>query len=135
MAEHSPSPTPERAIYGFFLYITTYLVFGLYIMWAFLPDSILNYIGITYLPQRFWVFAGPLYCCMTLVFVICFYIAWNFFKTPQLNSISTITDQFSRKVPYNKEMNLEYIQADQVPRLGDLDIRTVNKHLYSRIPN
>ncbi|XP_046850614.1 phosphatidylinositol N-acetylglucosaminyltransferase subunit P-like isoform X2 [Xenia sp. Carnegie-2017] len=52
MAEHSPSPTPERAIYGFFLYITTYLVFGLYIMWAFLPDSILNYIGITYLPQR-----------------------------------------------------------------------------------
>ena len=29
--EHSPSPVPERAIYGFVLYLLTYVAFGMFI--------------------------------------------------------------------------------------------------------
>ncbi|XP_028394186.1 phosphatidylinositol N-acetylglucosaminyltransferase subunit P-like [Dendronephthya gigantea] len=130
MAEHSPSPTPERAIYGFVLYVATYMLFGLYISWAYLPESWLTMLGITYLPQRFWVFAGPLYCCVTLLFILFCYVFWNFLKTPPLDSISTLTDKFSRKAP--EELQANGRTCGGVPPLGDIDIRIVNKYLYDK---
>ncbi|CAB3976545.1 Phosphatidylinositol N-acetylglucosaminyltransferase subunit P [Paramuricea clavata] len=132
MAEHSPSPTPERAIYGFVLYVATYLLFGLYILWAYLPESWLTKLGITYLPQRFWVFAGPMYFCVTFLFVLFCYVSWNLLKTPPLNSMSTLTDQFARKAPEELQ---DRTSGGCVPPLGDIDITTVNRCLYLRHTN
>jgi len=79
--ENTPCPTPSRAIYGFVLYVVSYVLYGksvllnccknsfgalknilfvykiffflgAYILWALLPDSWLADVGITYIPAR-----------------------------------------------------------------------------------
>lgn len=51
MSEHTPAPTPSRGVYGFALYLTCVCSFGLYVIWAAVPDSVLHWFGITYYPQ------------------------------------------------------------------------------------
>ena len=57
--EHSPWPTPSRAIYGFVLYVSTYVILAVYLLWGILPDAWLHSIGVTYLPARHWVITFP----------------------------------------------------------------------------
>jgi hypothetical protein len=40
--EHSPSPTPERAVYGFVLYLLSTVFFFVYVLWLVVPDYILQ---------------------------------------------------------------------------------------------
>ena len=40
---------------------------------------------------RYWVLAGPIYLCVTLLFIVIIYVAYNFICTPSLDSIYTIT--------------------------------------------
>lgn len=77
---HSPFPSSERAVYGFalwlasflllgelalarqsvlrrprttiFLVLVRYVIPGLYLLWAFLPDPWLAALGLSYLPQK-----------------------------------------------------------------------------------
>lgn len=126
MAENSPSPSPERAIYGFVLYLGTYFGFGLYLIWACVPEEWLHSVGITYLPQRYWVLAAPIYLCVAFVFVVIFYVAYNFTITLPVDSINTITDTHAR---YEGE-DTKPVLPGSVPPLYDIPLRQVNKVLY-----
>jgi len=42
LPEHSPSPTPERAVYGFVLYLLSTAIFFVYCLWLAVPDSVLQ---------------------------------------------------------------------------------------------
>ncbi|KAJ7393570.1 hypothetical protein OS493_006555 [Desmophyllum pertusum] len=126
MSGHSPSPTPERAIYGFVLYLGTYFGFGLYFIWACVPEEWLHSIGITYLPQRYWVLAGPIYLCVTFLFLVVFYVAYNFTITLPLDSINTITDKHARYVDHETKP----VPAGSVPPLHDIPLSQVSKVLY-----
>jgi hypothetical protein len=63
----SPLPRPERAVIGFFLYITSIFTFSkicmkktifiilslvIYVLWAYLPNDWFEKIGITYYPHK-----------------------------------------------------------------------------------
>lgn len=126
MPEHSPSPTPERAVYGFVLYLGTYFGLGLYFIWACVPEEWLHSIGITYLPQRYWVLAGPIYLCVAFVFAVLFYIAYNFTITLPPDSINTITDQHAQ---YINEEKIS-VPLGSVPPLYDIPLSQVNRALY-----
>lgn len=69
--EHSPAPTPSRAVYGFALYLLCYAALLLYLTWALLPESYLQAWGLDFLPQKYWAVAGPTYLAVVFVTFVC----------------------------------------------------------------
>lgn len=155
MSEHTPAPTPSRGVYGFALYLTCVCSFGLYVVWAAVPDSVLHWFGITYYPQvcfatkisfkpsfnflfcfqKYWAIALPIYCLMGLaLFAFFVYPSLNLMLTPPLDSMNTITDSHS----IYKEVHLsvknkgsgDNPDVQGIPPLSDIHISKVCKSLY-----
>lgn len=40
-------------VYGFVGWVTSFFAFGLYLMWAYLPDHILHELGVSYYPDKY----------------------------------------------------------------------------------
>jgi len=117
----NPSPTPERAVYGFILYILATSSFGLYLMWLFLPEDILNFIGIgEFLPQKYWAVALPIYFSVAFfLFVFIVYPSLGLLVTPKLKDVRNVTDEF---VIYNPE---KYQEKDKIPRVFMIFIHVI----------
>ncbi|GFO30651.1 phosphatidylinositol n-acetylglucosaminyltransferase subunit p [Plakobranchus ocellatus] len=124
--EHSPSPTPQRAIYGFALYIASSGLFGLFVVWAYIPDSWLHWMGLTYWPQKYWAVALPTYFCVVILLSYVAYMGLIFLQTSPLCDMSTITDS---QAIYADDSPLH---PDAIPPLRDLHISDVNKKLYDK---
>ncbi|KAI8890759.1 PIG-P-domain-containing protein, partial [Backusella circina FSU 941] len=43
--------TPSYEYYGFVMYLISFVAFGIYLIWAYVPDEILHSLGITYYPN------------------------------------------------------------------------------------
>ncbi|BFY98480.1 hypothetical protein BsWGS_01520 [Bradybaena similaris] len=122
--EHSPSPTPERAVYGFVLYLASFVGFGLYIVWAYVPDSWLHSIGLTYWPQKYWAVALPVYFCVVIVLGCVVYTGIVLLNTPSLSDVRTITDHYAVYEPPATT------NPNAIPALRDLHISSINRMLY-----
>ncbi|CAD6196939.1 unnamed protein product [Caenorhabditis auriculariae] len=72
---HLPGPHPARGIYGFALYVSSYFLLFVYLLWAILPTPVLNRLGITYVPAKYWAIVLP----FSLVFSVCAYVTVVFF--------------------------------------------------------
>ena len=88
LGQHSPAPTPSRAVYGFVLWLLSHAALLLYLVWALLPDQYLHWAGLDFLPQKYWAIAVPVYISVlffTFVFVI--YPCLGMLSTPPLGDI------------------------------------------------
>ena len=124
MVESSPTPCTSRANYGFALYLASYSVFGLYLIWTILPDFILEHIGLTFLPQKYWSIGIPLHACVSLALLaFVFYPALNLTLVPDRNDLSIITDDYA---------NYEKIEChpDGVPSAHDVALDEVCESLF-----
>ncbi|XP_076451465.1 phosphatidylinositol N-acetylglucosaminyltransferase subunit P-like [Babylonia areolata] len=122
--EHKPSPTPERAVYGYVLYLASYIGLGVYLVWAYVPDSWLNAVGLTYWPQKYWAVALPVYLCVVILLFYLAYLGLIFINTPPLTSLSIITDSHA------SSQDVTPPSPEGIPPLCDLDIVEVNRYLY-----
>ena len=84
-------PVPYRAIYGFALWLISYLFLGLYIVWAFISEEYLHLFGLTYWPQKYWAVALPAYIFTGfLLFGFVIYPSINLLITPTMYDTKTI---------------------------------------------
>ncbi|KAI7830917.1 phosphatidylinositol N-acetylglucosaminyltransferase subunit P-like protein [Kickxella alabastrina] len=123
--------TPTFEYYGFVVYLVSLAAFFVYLMWAYLPDNVLEAIGITYYPDRYWALALPAWWMTAVAFVYLFNMAANMYNTPLLNSIDNITDSYSN-MPKDMSKAGEFYSSEigGIPPVSDLPISLVNKCLY-----
>lgn len=94
MPEHTPAPTPSRAIYGFVIFLLFQTLFVLYVLWAFIPTAVHEYFGITELPNKYFALYIPIFLLTAVtLFAFCIYPSFSLIMTPNINDINTITDK------------------------------------------
>lgn len=159
MPEHTPAPTPSRAVYGFAMYFSFRLFFFLYLIWALVPEHYFRLLGITCLPHRYWAVSLPIFLLTVFaVSVMVIYPSLGLCMTPDIDDLRTIRDKVGSKknVKASKilsprirsskpteccphleiccKKNYEDAGTDSsarsIPVLKDLDIWEVSKELY-----
>lgn len=70
---HTPNPHPGRGIYGFALYLFSWILLLIYLLWAFLPQKLLASFHLTYLPSKYWAIAVPL-LVPVIIGLLCFIV-------------------------------------------------------------
>ena len=124
MAERTPAPYGPRSVYGYALYIGSNMLLSLYLIWAFIPDEILNEkLGLTYWPSKYWAVALPIWIMAAIgTFAFFIYPAVNMTMTPDVDDIKTITDEFSLV----QRKNI----SGGIPPVSDIPIAEVCRELY-----
>eukprot|EP00123_Amoebidium_parasiticum_P006789 comp17657_c0_seq1/m.17445 comp17657_c0_seq1/g.17445 ORF comp17657_c0_seq1/g.17445 comp17657_c0_seq1/m.17445 type:complete len:173 (-) comp17657_c0_seq1:310-828(-) len=118
---------PSREIYGFVLYVASWLAFVVYLIYGFTPDPVLHSWGITYYPQKWWAIAVPTYLCSLYVFIQVFYVALNMMRTPPLDSMATLVDEYTCSEATETTWPQD---AESIPPIVDIPIGRVNGVLY-----
>jgi len=121
--QNTPSPTESRANYGFALYLASKTAFVVYLAWAFIPIQWLTDVGLTYLPQKYWAIAVPIWICCVIMITTLLYPAINMLLVPPMNDSRLLTDSFARP-PINE------VQPGGIPTVSDLNLSEVCKTLY-----
>lgn len=155
MQEHTPSPTPSRAVYGFAMFLSFKLFFIFYIIWAYVPESWFEEVGITYLPNRYWSVSVPLFLLTVFLFAFIIYPSLGLLITPNIDELKTICDQKSKYLPDSNSCGMnsqeigfcccnsnkmckktdffksrQHSPSECIPVLCDLNITDVSEHLY-----
>jgi len=121
----SPSPTPERAIYGFVMYLFSLILMVVYLVWALVPEEMLDSIGLTYWPEKHWALSAPVFMVSAFFSVPVVYSALTLHNTKPLNSITTITDGAAHELKDPAEL-----PAGAIPPIADIDLGVINHKLY-----
>ncbi|KAF2114980.1 PIG-P-domain-containing protein [Lophiotrema nucula] len=99
-ARHAPnipraSPkVPTYEYYGFALYLASSAAFLMYILWAYVPSSILHQMGIHYYPNRWWALAVPAWLVVTVLYIYVALASYNTqYLTLPLSSCENLVDE------------------------------------------
>ncbi|OSD05237.1 PIG-P-domain-containing protein [Trametes coccinea BRFM310] len=144
----SRSRAPE--FYGFVAWASTYLLFVLYLLWAFLPDEHILALGVSWYPNREWALLIPAYGMVLVLLTYFTYFALALARTPAFNDISTITDSKAHlpgphphgatattaTIPTTTSSGAAYApylahaRPDAIPEMYDIPLGLVNRVVY-----
>lgn len=100
----------------------TFTVCGsaIYFFWAFFDHDIHQQFGMSF-PDRYWALALPAWFSTAFFYVGFMYISLNFMVTASLDSLDTITDEYSF-VSNPSSQVAKGIQTHIIPAISDIDI-------------
>ncbi|KAF1886629.1 hypothetical protein Lal_00045862 [Lupinus albus] len=135
--EHGPKPSE---VYGFVGSITTVAASVIFLVWAYVPESWLQSVGITYYPSRYWALALPTYLLVTIALGVGFYIGLNFIATPPPTSKYSVfgefeanffrdTDEFTRD-PLSPDCSVDPDEKPIEP-ISDIGIDRINDIMFN----
>lgn len=111
---------------GFFIYILAWVALSVFVVWAFVPNSFLEKIGIYYYPSKYWAQAIPAYFLMFFLYAYIFVALFNTeVKTPPLDDVRAFTDEHA-VFPAEPEQYIWKAPSG----VWDLPIGLVNDVLY-----
>ncbi|GAU96207.1 hypothetical protein RvY_07685 [Ramazzottius varieornatus] len=121
----SPSASPERAIYGFALLLASITAAVVYLVWAVVPVEYLEWIGIDFLPSKYWVVVAPLCICSLVFFIpLCYgFICLRLLPASGIEHIAV--DEYSRTSLYSK---LDQTPSGGIPPLCDIPLEHIGKN-------
>ncbi|KAG7446851.1 PIG-P-domain-containing protein [Guyanagaster necrorhizus] len=124
------SRAPE--FYGFVAWTSTSLLFVVYFLWAILPDEYVEWLGLTWYPNREWAVLLPAYSVVVVLLAYFVYFALAIYGTPSLSDSCTFTDSRSHYLPVRegKQGCTSFARPDAVLELYDIPIGLVNRVLY-----
>lgn len=79
-------------LYGFFLWNLTTLLFIAFLIWCYVPTSILNSWGVYYIPNKYYALAIPTWLAVTAWMGIWLYCALGMMFCHPLDSYKTMQD-------------------------------------------
>ncbi|TFL07240.1 PIG-P-domain-containing protein [Pterulicium gracile] len=131
------SRAPE--FYGFVAWTSTSLLYILYLLWGFLPDAWIAWLGVEWYPSREWAILLPAYSIVLVLLTYFSYFALAFSGTASFSDINAIQDT-SPHIPTlrdgSKNPFLERSQdPDSFEECYDVPLGLVNRMLYSERPS
>uniref|UniRef100_A0A7N0VGR7 PIG-P domain-containing protein n=1 Tax=Kalanchoe fedtschenkoi TaxID=63787 RepID=A0A7N0VGR7_KALFE len=121
------SPKPSE-VYGFVGSITTIVATVIFLIWAYLPEPCLHYLGIYYYPNKYWALAVPAFSLMTILSGLGFYLGLNFMQTSPPASLNTIFDEYSRE-PSVYEASTDG-EGQPIEPMYDIGIHHINRLMF-----
>lgn len=117
----------KTEFFGFAGWIASVVLYVLFLIWAYVPDDILEAHGLTYSPSKRWALAVPAMVVVTYLFSIVLYKAVNLMATPALDSYATILDVHS---VFPEKAELDAHSSAATPPIADLPLMQVNQHIF-----
>ena len=80
-------------LYGFFAWNLTSVMFLVFLVWAYVPEQLLNQLGIYYIPSKYTALAVPTWLCMTVWMLLLMYAALSQYMTHPRDSYLSMQDR------------------------------------------
>lgn len=131
MTTHDISDAAGSAeVYGFVGFVSSAVALVLYLIWAFVPDEVLEQHGITYYPTKHWAVAIPAWFLVAVVSIVCAYEGLNMMCVKPLTDIRTVRDG-SSKAPASVGLSSAVCNAAvSMPPLCHVPLEDVSRVLY-----
>ncbi|KAF8609472.1 PIG-P-domain-containing protein [Ceratobasidium sp. AG-I] len=134
--EDEPPTGSAAEFYGFVAWLATAVLWFVYILWALLPDSIIQAAGISWYPSREWALLFPSYAVFLALLTYFTYFALAMYATPSYSDIKSITDRHAHPgIPIRSQTDVSGISQlakEPIPQAYDLPIGFVNQVLYGK---
>ena len=144
-APSTPHPIPQRnvkieyskpntttEIQGFVLYLSSLVLYFVFLAWTFTPDAMLECLGITYYPDKFWGIALSAAALMAIPATVLWGTLYTMIHTLPMEDLRCIkgTQWSSYGMIHGKTD--EWSRTVRGDDLGDIDIDFVSKALHAR---
>ena len=108
-------PSKMVKVYGFMSWMTAGVCFFIWLIWAWVPDHILQSAGLTYYPSKWWAISVPTHLVVSMFFAIFMYSASTFIVAPPLHSITLIRDSHSEVAKADEDGKFDILNAHDLP--------------------